>query len=73
MNEFGRKKRKESYLTSKKKLKNSFSDLVSWNKSGHGLELVEERVVLPLLLRLHQEVDAGGRGPAGGSSHLTLR
>ena len=32
--------------------------LVSWKKTAHWLELVEESVVLSLFVRLDQEVDA---------------
>ena len=36
-------------------------------------QLVEQSVVLPLLLRLHQEVDAGGGGALGCGRHLGPR
>ena len=35
---------------------------VPWKEASNWLELVKEGVILPLLVRLDQEVDAGGQG-----------
>ena len=47
--------------------------LLSREEAALWLQLVEERVVLPLLLRLDQEVDAGGGGPTRSRRHLKVK
>ena len=38
------------------------TDLVPWKEASDWFKLVKEGVILPLLVRLDQEVDAGGQG-----------
>ena len=47
--------------------------LVPWKKATDWLKLVEQGVILPLLIRLDKEVDAGCRRATGRFCHLSAR